>query len=154
MSVVDQDTATEHEARSADTLAAVQAGSLKAAGEQRLQGAGAEWTAAGTCTFATAFIWGNVSADLTFSTGEQMNFYGEHWGLGLGGGTSYGAAVFSMPPAALVGGGTYEVHSVAGVGGFVQVVFFRDGGAVGVFTGAALAVNASVGGGSGTWTLR
>lgn len=152
MSVLDQDTTTaEYETRSAETLAAVQARST----EDGLEAAaGPEWLATGTCTFATAFIWGNISADLEFSSGEKMNFYGEHWGLGLGGGTSAGVATFSVPPFALVGGGTYEVHSVAGIGGFVQVVFFKDHRPVGVFTGAALAVSASIGGGSGTWKMR
>jgi hypothetical protein len=149
-----QDATTDYETRSAETLAAVQAGGPEAMLDSRVTDASAAWTATGSCAFATAFIYGTVSCDLDFNTGQKMNFYGQHWGLGLGGGISAGGAVFSVSPDALLGEGTYEVHSVAGVGGFVQVVFFKNGSVVGVFTGAALAVNVSIGGGSGRWKMR
>lgn len=149
MSVLDQDTGIDYAALSAETLSAVQAGGPDA---ERVS-AVTLYPAHGQVTFATAFIWGTVAADLTFDTGEKMHFDGKHWGIGLGGGTSYGAAVFSIPPRELVGGGTYEVHSQATVGGYVQVNFFKNNTPVGTFTGAALAVNLSIGGGSGTWTM-
>lgn len=157
MSAQDQNTAVDYETIAAQTLAAVQAG-----GPDRVVGAELDMaplqmaslhTAHGTTTFATAFIWGTVDCNLTFDSGESMNFNGTHWGVGLGGGTSYGVAVFSVPARSLVGGGTYEVHSQAGIAGYVQVNFFKDGSLVGNFTGAALAVNVSIGGGSGTWKL-
>jgi hypothetical protein len=153
MSVLDQDTRAEYETRNAETLAAVQAGGPDKVQVGKLAAPLREWTATGQVSFATAFIYGTLTADLTFQTGEKMNFNGSHWGLGLGGGTSYGIAGFTVPPRQLVGEGTYEVHSLAGGAGFVQVIFFQNNKPVGVFTGAALAVNASVAGGSGTWKM-
>jgi hypothetical protein len=151
MSVLDQDTRTEYETRLGELLATVQAGGPDKA--DLAAAAPADLTANGVVTFATAFIYGTVTADLTFDSGEKIHFYGTHWGLGLGGGTSYGVAAFSVSPRSLMGEGTYEVHSLAGVGGYVSVIFHKDGNLVGAFMGAALAVNASVAHGSGTWTM-
>jgi hypothetical protein len=153
MSVLDQDTTTtEYETRLNELLAAVQAGGPDKA--DLATAAPADLIAKGVVNFATAFIYGTLTADLTFDgSGEKIHFSGSHWGLGLGGGTSYGVAAFSVPPRALMGEGTYEVHSLAGGAGYVSVIFQKNGRLVGAFMGAALAVNASVAGGSGTWTM-
>ena len=114
--------------------------------------AGGIFNATGQVTFATAFIYGTASADITFDDGTKMHFYGTMWGLGLGGGTSWGGAAFAVTPQQLLGTCSFEIHSVAGVGGEVSITWWNGSQLLGTFIGAALAVSVSVTGGSGEWT--
>ncbi|GAA5528177.1 hypothetical protein [Herpetosiphon gulosus] len=110
-------------------------------------------TATGSATFATAFIYGTCTCDLTFDNGQKTHFYGTMWGIGLGGGTSAGAYI-GVPANQLVGDCSFQVTVVSGVAGAVTIQFWRGNDYLGNFTGAALAVAASVTGGSGEWTMK
>lgn len=110
-------------------------------------------TATGTATFATAFIYGTCECILTFDNNQKIRFYGTMWGIGLGGGTSAGGYI-GVPINQLVGDCSFQVTVVSGVGGAVTIQFWRGNDYLGNFTGAALAVAASVTGGSGTWTMQ
>ncbi len=110
-------------------------------------------TATGNATFATAFIYGTCTCDLTFDNGQKTHFYGTMWGIGLGGGTSAGVYI-GVPANQLIGDCSFQVTVVSGVGGAVTIQFWRGNDYLGNFTGAALAVAASVTGGSGSWTMK
>jgi hypothetical protein len=112
-----------------------------------------EDTFTGQATFATAFIYGTCACDVTTRNGTRLHFYGTHWGLGLGGGTSWGGGTFGyLNPDQIVGDCSYEIHSISGVGGYVQITWWRGSQLLGTFIGAALAVSANVSGGSGKWS--
>lgn len=107
------------------------------------------YTATGSATFAAAFIWGNLTLQLRYSTGENVRFYGEHWGVGLGGGISWGGAVLTVSPRELLGEGSYQA-TVTSAGTAIHL--WRGRQYLGFFAGAGLSVGAMAVGGSGKWS--
>lgn len=83
--------------------------------------------------------------------GYNIGFNGTMWGLGLGGGVSYGALTLTVPPAQLNNlAGSFQITNAAAL---VTVQFWNsNNGYIGNYSGPALAVAAGVFGGSGTWT--
>lgn len=114
------------------------------------------YEAYGQINFATALIWGVTEARLTFSDGDvKLRFYGEQWGLGFGAGTSFGAAVFAVPPQQLIGTEcAFQASSVAVGAGGVTVTWLQNGRFLGTFVGGSLGIGASNTGGHGKWTQR
>lgn len=79
-----------------------------------------------------------------------MDFHGTEWGVGLGGGISWGVGVFSVPPQKLVGNCSFQQNIAADL---CQITFWNDSGALGSFQGGGLAVAVSITGGSGNWKI-
>jgi hypothetical protein len=153
MSVIDQEATELYRERAIESHAATLAAWEQEFGPLATADAAGpdEYVAFGTATFSTAFIWGIVVVQLTFVDGTRMEFNGQHWGLGLGGGISAGSAIFTVPTASLIGDGTYSVATMSGV---LNIVFYKNHIPVGTFNGPALSVGPAVVGGSGTWTRK
>ena len=116
-----------------------------------LLAANAVYLATGTATFAAAVIWGNLTMQLTYNSGEKVQFYGEHWGVGVGAGVCAGAALLAVPAKELIGHGTYQVISLGYAVGETTIHLWRGSQYLGLFKGAALAVDAMAMSGSGHW---
>lgn len=113
--------------------------------------ADSSYTIGAQASFATAFIYGTLSINNASYQGYNISFYGTMWGVGFGGGTSYGALTLTVPPSQLNGlKCSFQVTNAA-VGVTIQV-WCDQYGYVANFTGAALQVGFGVTGGSGTWT--
>ena len=108
------------------------------------------YTYKGNFVFAAAFVWMKVSTNnpITFSDGTVKSFSGTCWGLGLGGGTSWGGGSFSVPPSTL-GDCNIQV-AIASIA--VQISFWNGGTPIGIFAGGGLGVGGAAGGGSGKWS--
>ncbi len=103
----------------------------------------------GTVSFATAVIWGTVTAQLKYiSPSANVVFRGSHWGVGFGGGISAGGAILTVPPRELLGDGSYSLVNASPA---LTMQFWRGWKYLGTFTGASLAVGSMGAGGSGKW---
>lgn len=101
-------------------------------------------------TFATAFIYGTLSINNASSQGYAISFYGTMWGLGFGGGTTWGALTLTVPPNEL--NGMECSFQVTTAPSLVTIQFWNDQyGYVANFSGAGLSVGAGITGGKGTW---
>jgi hypothetical protein len=116
--------------------------------QRRLLATGGSYTGTGSANFATAFIWSSTELTLTFDGNVTRKFNGTSWGVGLGGGVSWGAGVFNVPPEELVGNCSFQQNLAAAL---TQISFWNDRGMVGSFQGGGLGVVASITGGSGEW---
>ena len=101
-------------------------------------------------TFATAFIYGTLSINNASSQGYAISFYGTMWGIGFGGGTTWGALTLTVPPSELNGMEcSFQVTTALSL---VTIQFWNDQyGYVANFSGAGLSVGAGITGGKGTW---
>jgi len=113
--------------------------------------ANTSWTVGAQCNFATAFIYGTCEITNASYQNYNMQFSGTMWGLGLGGGTSYGALTSTLPPDQLNKlNCSFQVTAAAAA---ITVQIWDDAhGYVANFTGGALAVYVGITGGSGSWT--
>lgn len=151
MSVQEQEATELYRERAAETLSATLAEWEKATGEPAVAESAVEYVATGSVSFSTAFIWGIVVAQLQFKDGPAVQFDGRHWGVGFGGGISWGVALFSVPASQLEGGGHYSIVSVPGL---LTATFYKDDRPVGIFTGSGLSVGPLAAGGWGKWTIK
>lgn len=153
MSDQDREMSDHYLAVAQQTFDAIQAEikELAEANKSLLEENAASYRFVGTTTFATAFIWGTIVTDATYvDSGKKVKFDGSHWGVGLGGGISVGVGTFTVPPAELAGGASYQITTTPVV---VNIHWWRGKQYLGVFVGAPLAVGAMAVGGSGTWKL-
>ncbi len=68
---------------------------------------------AGTAIIAVGFIWGNLTIDITYTSGEKAHFYGEHWGVGLIGAVIGVAGLLSVPESELIGNCSYQITATS-----------------------------------------
>jgi hypothetical protein len=119
---------------------------------QRLgEAAVAAETVEAQATFATAFIYGTLEITATYQ-GKRIRFYGTMWGVGLGGGTTWGALTLTLPVSQL---NNLECSfQLTTAPALVEIQTWNDQyGYVANFTGAGLAIGAGVTGGTGKWTV-
>lgn len=101
-------------------------------------------------TFATAFIYGTLEITAVYQ-GYNIRFYGTMWGIGFGGGTTWGALTVTLPASQL---NNLECSfQVTTAPGLVTIQIWNDqNGYVANFSGGGLSVGAGITGGSGKWT--
>lgn len=102
-------------------------------------------------TFATAFIYGTLEITAVYQ-GYNIRFYGTMWGLGFGGGTTWGALTLTLPATQLNNlECSFQVTTAASS---VTIQIWNDpNGYVANFTGAGLSIGAGITGGNGKWTI-
>jgi hypothetical protein len=108
------------------------------------------YSATGEMTFATAFIYGTISAKLTFDSGETVCFDATAWGIGLGAGISWGGAWFNVSPSQLMNSDA-SVQCVVG-GGVIEATWWWGNRVIGGFIGGGIDVGVTDTGGSGSFT--
>jgi hypothetical protein len=112
--------------------------------------AAASTTMNAQATFATAFIYGTLSIGNASSQGYSISFYGTMWGIGFGGGTTWGALTFTVPLSEL--NGMECSFQVTTAPSLVTIQFWNDQyGYVANFSGGGLSIGAGITGGKGTW---
>jgi len=139
----------EHVAKATETLALLRNGHA-AFHELEASAPGKLYTYKGAFTFAALFVWTQIktNAPVTFSDGTTRSFLGNCYGVGLGGGISWGGGSFSVAPSDL--GDCRITVAISSI--VVTIEFWRNGVPIGSFVGGGLGVGATTGAGSGTWS--
>lgn len=109
----------------------------------------AAYPVAGSAVIAVGLIWGNITIDVTYTSGEKVHFYGEHWGIGLTGAVIAVAGVFGVPAKELIGPCSYQITATSIL---TTIQLWNGKQFIGSITGAGFAVGSAVVGGSGKWT--
>ena len=110
----------------------------------------AAYPVAGSALITVGFIWGNLTIDVTYTSGEKVHFYGQHWGIGLIGAVIAVAGVFAVPAEKLIGHCSYQISATSVV---TTIQLWNGKQFIGSLTGAGFSVGVAGVGGSGKWTL-
>jgi len=123
---------------------------LFAANKRLIEGAVTSYTIAAQAVFATAVIYGTVAIQNASYQGYNITFNGQAWGLGFGGGTSYGSLTLTVPPNQL---NNLECNCNCGFAGGSTTINFSNNqyGQFGVYFGTGFGVGLSATHGSGEW---
>jgi hypothetical protein len=105
----------------------------------------------GDAEFVTAISKGILNMNITYSSGEKIQFSGQHGGLGLGAGVSWGSMLLAVPAPELIGDAFYTAAGGGLVAGPTVITMWRGGQLLGGFSGASLTVAAFAVIGSGEW---
>jgi hypothetical protein len=126
--------------------------SIMSANKHLTEAKAAVYLASGMVAFAEAFLLTRVATNpyFTFSSGEKVRFEGYSWGPGFGGGVTWMAATFTVPPSELIGDVGFNFNSV---GGQTNLNFWRGSTYLGSAVGAGLGVSIGVTGGSGKFSF-
>lgn len=108
-------------------------------------------TSSGHMVFATAFIWGKVQA-VTNYEGRDLEFNAEQWGVGFGGGITWGGFVFNVSVAELIQGSC--VVNVLATAVACNANWWRGSKYLGSYVGGGLGVGFSITGMSGSWEAK
>jgi hypothetical protein len=124
---------------------------LFAANKRLIEGtADTAYTISAQAVFATAIIYGTVAIQNASYQGYNITFNGQVWGLGFGGGTSYGALTLTVPPAQL---NNLECDCTCAFAGGSTTISFsnKQYGKFGIYAGTGVGVGLSAAHGSGEW---